>query len=188
MIRAAVLSLCAVAAFAGAPASAAEVAGVTLKDTAQVAGQRLVLNGAGLRTKVIFNVYVASLYVPAKAADLTAVLAAGPRRVQLNLLRTLAAEQLIEAFDEGLKDNNTAAELAATKAGRAQMTTIMKGFGEVKEGNVVSLDFADGATTISFNGKARGTIAGEEFNTALMKIWLGAKPVQPDLKKALLGG
>ena len=64
----------------------------------------------------------------------------------------------------------------------------MKAFGEVKEGNVVTLDFVDGATSIGFNGAAKGTIPGEAFNRALTKIWLGDKPVQADLKKAMLGG
>jgi hypothetical protein len=38
------------------------------------------------------------------------------------------------------------------------------------------------------NGAARGTIAGAAFNKALLKIWLGAKPAQEDLKKGMLGG
>ena len=52
-----------------------------------VGGQELVLNGAGVRTRAIFKVYVGSLYVPAKATTAAAVLAKGPRRIQLNLLR-----------------------------------------------------------------------------------------------------
>ena len=62
----------------------------------------------------------------------------------------------------------------------------MKAFGEVKEGNVVTLDFVDGATVVTLNGAAKGTIPGEPFNRALTKIWLGDKPVQADLKKAML--
>ena len=64
----------------------------------------------------------------------------------------------------------------------------MKAFGEVKEGNVVTLDFVDDGTAIGFNGAAKGAIPGEAFNRALTRIWLGEKPVQADLKKAMLGG
>ncbi|MDH5245783.1 MAG: chalcone isomerase family protein [Betaproteobacteria bacterium] len=173
--------------FAGA-AFGADVGGVKLADKAAVGGQELVLNGAGIRTKVFFKVYVGSLYVPAKAADLGAVLAKGPRRIQMNLLRDLSADQLVDALNDGLKDNNTAAELAEVKAQQDQLTSIMKAFGEAKEGNVVTLDFIDGATVVGFNGAAKGTIPGEPFNKALTKIWLGDKPIQPDLKKAMLGG
>ena len=171
-----------------ASAFAAEVGGVKLADKATVGGQELALNGAGIRTRAVFKVYVGSLYVPAKAADLAAVLAKGPRRIQMNLLRDLSADQLVDALNDGMKDNNTAAEMAAVKAQQDQLTSIMKAFGEVKEGNVVTLDFVDGATVVGFNGAARGTIPGAAFNTALTKIWLGDKPVQADLKKAMLGG
>ena len=36
--------------------------------------------------------------------------------------------------------------------------------------------------------RAKGKdIAGEDFYRALLRIWLGNKPVQDDLKQALLG-
>jgi predicted amino acid racemase len=95
---------------------------------------------------------------------------------------------LVNALVDGLKDANTEQEVAAVKAQTDQMVAIMKAFGEVKEGNVVTLDFVDGATLIGFNGAAKGAIAGEPFNRALTRIWVGDKPVQADLRKAMLGG
>ncbi len=109
-----------------APALAAEVGGVKLQDKVTVGGQELVLNGAGIRTKAIFKVYVGSLYVPAKAGDVAAVLAKGPRRIQMNLLRNLSADDLVNALVDGLKDANTEQEVAAVKAQTDQMVTIMK--------------------------------------------------------------
>jgi len=170
-----------------AVAVAAEVAGVRLDDKVSVGAQELVLNGAGVRTRVVFKVYVASLYLPQKATELAAVLAKSPRRIQLNLLRTLSADQLVEALNEGLAENNTAAELAAVKSQVDALATIMKSFKEVKEKDVITLDFVDGATRIGLNGEAKGNIGGDAFNQALTKVWLGEKPVQADLKKSLLG-
>ena len=170
-----------------AVAVAAEVAGVRLDDKVSVGAQELVLNGAGVRTRVVFKVYVASLYLPQKATELAAVLAKSPRRIQLNLLRTLSADQLVEALNEGLAENNTAAELAAVKSQVEALATIMKSLKEVKEKDVITLDFADGATRIGLNGEAKGSIGGDAFNQALTKVWLGEKPVQADLKKSLLG-
>jgi long-chain acyl-CoA synthetase len=169
-------------------ALAAEVGGVKLDDKVAVGGQELVLNGAGTRTRAFFKVYVGSLYVPAKAGDLATVLARGPRRVQMNLLRDLSADQFVNALVDGLKQNSTEQELAAVKPQTGELVSIMKSIGEAKEGNVVTLDFVDDATKIGFNGTAKGSIAGEAFNRALMKIWLGDKPMQADLKKAMLGG
>ena len=168
--------------------AAAEVGGVKLDERASVAGQDLVLNGAGVRTRAIFKVYVGSLYLPARVTSTSAALAGVPRRVQLNLLRTLTADQLVDALVDGLKDNNPASELDAVRPQVDELVRIMKGFGEVREGSVVTLDFADNATRIAQDGVTKGSVPGEAFNRALMRIWLGDKPVQGDLKKAMLGG
>ena len=168
-------------------ALAAEVGGVKLDDKVSMGAQELVLNGAGVRTRVVFKVYVASLYLPQKAADLAGVLSKSPRRIQLNILRTLSGDQLVDALNEGLAENNTAAELAAVKPQVESLATIMKSFKEVKEKDIVTLDFVDGSTRIGLNGEAKGNISGDAFNQALTKVWLGEKPVQADLKKLLLG-
>jgi long-chain acyl-CoA synthetase len=170
------------------PALAAEVAGVKLDDKASVGGKELVLNGAGIRTKLMFKVYVASLYLPAKAGDLAGVLAANPRRVQLNLLRDLSADDLAGALADGIKETSSAEQAAAVKAQTDQLLSIMKSVGQAKSGQVVTLDFVGGDTRIGFDGQAKGSIAGDAFNAALMRIWMADKPVQPDLRKAMLGG
>ena len=109
-----------------------------------------------------------------------------PRRVELVLLRDLSSEQLLEALQSGLAKNNSAAELEAIKKENEQLTSIFSSLKEAKKGSVINLDYVDGATKISFNGGDKGSIAGEPFNRALLKVWLGDKPVQDDLKKALL--
>jgi hypothetical protein len=174
----------------GTPALAAEVAGVTLADKVSVGGQVLVLNGAGVRIKVFFKIYVGSLYLPQKVGDLAGVLAKSPRRIQMNLLRDLTADQLVGALVGGLKENNSAAEMEAVKAPTDELVRIIKRFRDVdaKEKDVLTLDFVDGGTKVALNGEARGVIPGEAFNSALTRIWLGDKPAQGDLKKAMLGG
>ncbi len=181
------LFLIAAALFA-AGAHAVDVGGVQLDDKASVGGKAVVLNGAGVRTKVFFKIYVGSLYLPAKAGSLTKVLEQSPRRIQLNVLRDLSADQFVDALVDGLKDNNTAAELAAVKAQTDQMIAIMKAFNGVKEKDVVTLDLVDGATSIGLNGATKGSIPGDAFSRALTRIWLGNNPVQSDLKQAMLGG
>jgi hypothetical protein len=60
---------------------------------------------------------------------------------------------------------------------------------EAKKGMRITLDWLSAAgTTVTVDGKAAGLpILGEDFYRALLKIWLGANPVQADLKRALLG-
>jgi long-chain acyl-CoA synthetase len=164
------------------------VGGVKLQDKATLEGKELVLNGAGIRTKLVFKVYVASLYLPAKAGNLAGVLAAEPRRVQLNLLRDLSADDLAGALADGIRETSTPEQAAAVKAQTDQLLSIMKSIGQAKTGDTVTMDYLGGQTRIGYAGQTKGTIAGEPFNAALMRIWMADKPVQADLKKALLGG
>lgn len=170
------------------PAAALDIHGVKLADKTEVAGHELVLNGAGTRMKLVFKVYIGSLFLPQRAKDIDAVLAQSPRRIRMDLLRNLSADQLSDALLDGLKDNNSAAELVAVRGETDQMVKAMKGFGDIKEGSVVTLDFVDSATRIALDGTLKATIPGEAFNRALTRVWLGDHPVQGDLKKAMLGG
>jgi hypothetical protein len=173
---------------AASVAAEVEVQGVRLPDHANVGGSDLVLNGAGLRTKIFFKVYVGSLYLPAKATTAQAVLAQSPRRIQMNMLRDLTAQQLVDSLNEGLAANTTDAERAAIKSQIDALEKIMRSFNETKSGSVVTLDYIGDVTHISLDGKERGAIGGDDFNRALTNVWIGAHPAQDDLKKALLGG
>ena len=174
--------------FVATLANAVEIAGVTIAEKASVGGQELVLNGAGMRTKLFVKVYVGSLYLPAKAAELAGVLGAAPRRIQLNVMRTLSADQLIDALVDGLKANNSPEELAAVSKEMVELVATLKALNDVKEKDVVTFDFVDGTTKIALNGTPKSSIGGDAFNRALTKIWLGEHPVQADLKKKMLGG
>jgi Chalcone isomerase-like len=183
------LSLFALSLFASVNVFALDVSGTNVPDKATVEGTELSLNGAGMRSKFMFKVYVASLYTTAKKTSAEDVLAdAGAKRMQLNIRRELSAEQLLEALNEGLKANNTPAELAPLEARLKEFDGIMTSAGKAAPGNVIALDYIPGTgTRVQLNGQTKGTIAGDDFNKALLKIWLGPEAVQASLKKALLG-
>lgn len=171
---------------------AAEVAGVKLEDRLRLApgGPELVLNGAGIRTRVFFKVYVAGLYLAEKRAAPGEVLALpGQKRVAMTMLRDLGAQQLSDALVEGIRNNSSAAEQEALKGRIDELVAIMNAIGEAKTGDRIQLDFLpDSGTRVVVNGEPRGKpIAGEDFYRALLRIWLGDKPVDGDLKQGLLG-
>lgn len=176
---------------AGAAAQPIEREGVKLEPTAQVGGAPLQLNGAGVRTRAIFKVYVAGLYVPTKSNSAAALLAQkGPRRMQLTMLRNLDADSFAGALNDGLKNNHTEAQLATFKPQIDALNAAVKAVDEVKKGDVVSIEFApDTGTRILLNGQPKGpAMQGEDFYAAVLRIWLGDKPADADLKKGLLGG
>jgi Chalcone isomerase-like len=169
-------------------AQALELKGVKVDETAQVGGNALVLNGAGVRTKAIFKVYVAGLYLTQKQASADSVLSdTGNKRVAMHFLRELSAEKLLSAMDEGFTANNSAADMAAVEPQMKAFRTMMTSAKTVKEGDVILLDFTNAGTQVNINGKTLGTVEGEAFNQALLRVWLGAKPVDASLKKAMLG-
>ena len=171
-------------------AEAAEVAGVQVPDKAQVEARELVLNGAGLRKRLFFNVYVIGLYLPEKKQDAAAVLGlAGPKRVALHMLRDVGADTFSEALVEGLKSNHSEADYRGLEPRVRQLEAIMAQVQEAKKGMTIALDWTAGATRVSVDGQPTGQpIAGEDFYRALLRIWLGEHPVQDDIKQRLLGG
>ena len=167
-------------------AGAAEVAGVKIPDE----DQKLVLNGAGLRKRAFFQVYVVGLYLPEKktaAAD--AIGAPGAKRVLIHMLRDVDAEQFSGALTDGMKDNHSEAEMKALEPRIRQLTGIIGAAKLAMNGMRFTLDLTPAGTVVMLDGKPAGaTIPGEDFYRALLKVWLGDKPVQADLKSALLGG
>lgn len=174
------------------PAGAAELEGVNLEDRVRVDGQELQLNGLALRTRFIFKVYVAGLYLPAKATTAQAAIEGnGPKRIILVMMRDASAEQFVESIEAGMRANNSEAQLAAVQPQIDALMAMIRAVGQSKKGARIVLDYApsDGGTTLFVDGVAQGKpMAGKAFFQVLLRIWLGEDPVQPDLKEALLGG
>lgn len=173
-----------------APAAALEIEGVKLDDRARVGAAELPLNGAGLRTRFGFKVYAGGLYLADKTKDAGAAVAAGgPKRVAIHMMRDVGAKTFVEALNEGITKNTPPAELEKIRPQVAEMTATMEALGEAKKGDVILLDFVPGTgTQITVNGQPRGKpIPGDDFNRALLRVWLGDRPVDGDLKKGMLG-
>lgn len=174
-----------------AQAQSVDVEGVKFEPTAQVGGQQLQLNGAGVRTRVFFKVYAAALYVPQKANSAAVLLAQkGARRVVIGMLRNVDADTFAGALNDGLKANLSEQSLAGFKAQIDTLNANMKAAGEAKKGDLIHFEFRpEVGTRIVVNGQPRGAaIPGEEFFEAVLRIWIGEKPVDADLKKGMLGG
>ncbi|MGH8634662.1 MAG: chalcone isomerase family protein [Burkholderiales bacterium] len=189
-MRSIVTGIIAMAWLSLAPAFAAEVEGVNLADKVQLGGSELALNGAGVRTRVFFKVYVGALYLQKKSGTTEAVLAdAGAKRVAMHMLRDVEAEQLFSALNDGLKKNHAPDQLAKLEPQVKQLEGIFNAVKAAKKGDVILLDYLPGSgTRVTVRGEDKGTIAGEEFNRALLRIWLGEQPADASLKRAMLGG
>jgi len=171
-------------------AQAMEVAGVKFDERLKLEQQDLSLNGAGLRSKVFFKVYAVGLYLPAKAGEVDGVLAAkGAKRLAIVPLMELSAQQFVDALSGGIAKNSSEAEAAALKERVQTFEGNLLALGKATKGTPITLDWIpEQGTRLTVAGQPQGkVIPGEDFYQALLRIWLGNKPAQGDLKDALLG-
>lgn len=171
-------------------AQAIEVGGLKFDDTAKVAGKELKVNGAGVRTRVIVKVYALVLYLPEKKDTTAGVLeSSGPRRFSLGLLREVTGDDLGQAFMAGITANTDKAERSKFVNQLAQFGEAFVSIPQGKKGDVITVDWVPDTGTVMFlNGKPIGEPMKDiAFYNAVLKIWLGDKPVDSSLKPQLLG-
>jgi hypothetical protein len=169
-----------------APDTARTISGVTLPETFTVAGKNLTLNGAALRKKAIFKVYVAALYVLTKSRDPNAILEEDePRRMEMHFVRNVDKKKICEAWDDGLTDNTPDASEDLKKE-FADLCGLMD---NIKDGQEMTFTYVPGnGTTVGVAGAEKGTVGGRDFANALLRCWIGPKPGPGEgFKKNLLG-
>lgn len=186
---AAVLCAGALALSASLPARAADVEGVSVDDAVELDGTRLELNGAGMRTVYVVKAYVAALYVPTRSASADVLLAQkGPRRLSLTMLADLSAEWFTERFVTAMRENHRDAELAKLGPRIERLIDTMLTLGQTRKGERIDIDYVSGATRVSVDGHPLGpAIPGEELFTAILRIFVGERPIDAELKQAMLG-
>ena len=171
-------------------AFAAELEGMHYDDAIRIAGSKLVLNGLGVRAVAVFKGYVAGLYLPKKETDAEAVFALpGAKRIAVRMLVAVDSALLARTFDDGLKKNYHDDELAALKPRMDAFDGVVRGIGGVKKGDAIDLEFVPArGTQVLLNGAPRGdAITGDDFYVALLKMFIGERAIDKNLRAALLG-
>ena len=167
-----------------------DVSGVKLADPIDLSGARLQLNGAGIRYKAIFKVYVAALYLDKKLATPEEVYAlAGPKRISITMLREIDSNELGKSFTKAFEENAPKTEMSKLIPGLLKMSQVFSDQKKMLVGENFTIDWIPGTgTVISVKGKPQGEPIKEvEFYNAMLRIWLGAKPADWKLKEELLG-
>ena len=173
-----------------ASAQTVDAGGAKFETTADVGGQKLVLNGVGVRYRAVFKVYGAGIYLKAKADTPDAIIKMdGPKRVMLKLLRDVDGKDLGKAFTDGMEKNLVAEERARTINGIFKFGQIFQDIKKAASGTPIHVDWIpNSGAQVFVDGKPAGEIIKEpEFYNALLRIWLGDKPADAKLKDQLLG-
>jgi hypothetical protein len=175
---------------AGSLHAATDISGVKFNENEKIGTSETVLNGAGVRSKLVFKVYAVALYLPErKTGSAEALAITGPKRLHVVTLMSASAQQLADPLVKGIEHNSSDAELLLLSARVEELKSAMLSLKEVPKGASIMFDWLpDSGTRLTFNGKPVGKdIPGEELYRAVMKVWLGDHPAQDDLKDAMLG-
>ncbi len=169
------------------PVFAAEVHGVKLPDSIALAGKALTLNGAGVRTKSIFNikVYVAGLYLETASKDAYRIVDTdGVRRIVLRMTHNAPRQRMKDEFLDGL-ERNSRVELPAL---RERLDRLFRAIPDLKEGHELAITYVPGkGTSIKCTNGGEVSVPGKDVADALLRVWLGKDPLDADLRRRLLG-
>jgi len=172
-----------------APVAAKEIEGVAIPDTLAFANSdsSLVLNGAGIREKFFLDIYIGALYLPARTPDASAILSdTGPASVLMHILYGEVSKQKItDGWTNGLEANLSDEKMLALKPQLGKFNSL---FQDLHKGDRIRIDYIPGTgTEVRINDERRGVVEGNDFYRALLRIWIGSKPVTKSLKQAMLG-
>ena len=171
-------------------AAPVEISGVKLEDSIDLRGTPIQLNGAGIRYKAIFKVYVAGLYLGKKAATSQEAYAApGPKRLSITLLRDIDADTLNKSMTEGFDNNTPADEVARFTPGLVRIRQALTDQKKLQAGDNFTIDWIpDTGTILTIKGVPQGEpMKGNDLFNALIRLWLGPRPADTKLKDTLLG-
>lgn len=171
------------------PAGAARFADTDIPDSIRLEGtdSELILNGGGIREKLFMDIYIGALYLPEKTTSAGAILSAtGPASVRMHFLyKEVSREKIIDSWHDGLSANLASPEYTALQPRLEQFNSL---FRSVRSGEIISIDYIPGTgTAVRINAELQGTVPGNDFFRALLKIWLGDRPVSKSLKQGMLG-
>ncbi len=170
-----------------APTSAKEIGGVTLPDSIKMAEHSLILNGAGLRSKVFFKIYAGGLYLEGASNDGSAIIKADkPMLVRLHFIYDgVSPEKLQTGWIDGFAKTTPDADAELQKGMKAFAALFAK---EAKENDIYDIVWLPGTgLEVRYNDALLATLPGLALKQALFAIWLGDKPVDKNLRKGMLG-
>ena len=164
-----------------------EFAGVKVPDSITAGKTKLVLNGAGTRTKFFMKMYVGALYLAEYSSSPDKIIEADkPMAISLYITSSLiTSERMEEATREGFH-NSTGGNTAPIADAIEKFISVFKE--KISENDVYELVYLPGqGVEVLKNSSLKVTIKGLEFKKALFGIWLCDKPAQKSLKKEMLG-
>lgn len=162
--------------------------GVTVPEHMRAFGVDLARNGAGIRRATVFNVhvYIAALYLekPTRSVE-DALKPDRTKLIALHFVRDVDTKEMIDALNEALEKNASAAEFASA---RKRMVEVEKLLPPLKDGTQLTLAYKpEQGLQVASGGKVLGAVKDDTLANLVFRAWLGPRPPDKKLKAGLLG-
>ncbi|MBO9699411.1 MAG: chalcone isomerase family protein [Sporocytophaga sp.] len=164
-----------------------KIKGVDVPATIDTEKGKLQLNGAGIRTKYIFDLYVGALYLKEKNKDPKSIINQdAPQAIRMYVISDKITNKKME---ETIKEGFEKATKGNTAPYKAKIDQLMQAFKEeIHNKDVIDITYSPGAGVKLYkNGKLKTQVEGLDFKKLLFTIWLGDDPADEDLKDSMLG-
>ena len=171
------------------PADARTIGGVNMEETFKAGDSSLILNGAGIREKFFFDIYVAGLYLKEKNSDYKQIMSQDESMaIKIKITSSMITSgRFKEACEEGFeRTTNGNTEPLRTKINLAY-TAFAQDF---NVGDIFDIVYIKGVGTNFYkNGRFITKVDGLDFKTALFGIWIIDKPSHKNenLRRGMLG-
>jgi hypothetical protein len=166
--------------------AAAEIDGVMMPDTQDVAGTHLVLNGAAVRTYSFLriHIYVAGLYLERRSSDAEEIMGSNQSKLlHFVFERHIDAEDARKSWREDFDRNCRPPCHLPTEATDRFLAAVPS----VQKGDTGTLVFTGQGLNILLNEKLIGQVPDPSFVRVILSTFIGAYPVTAALKRGLLG-
>lgn len=148
----------------------------------------LKLNGSGVRTKTLVQVYEAGLYLLKPNTDAPTILAADElMAIRIKITSGFVSQStLVSSLKEGIA-TSTKDNPAAYARETEQLQQLLQD--AVNKNDIYDFVYVpQKGINVLKNAKVLGVIPGLEFKKAFFGIWLSDSPVDKSLRKGLLAG
>ena len=144
--------------------------------------KKLILNGVGTRKATWFKVeiYDAALYLPKKTNNSKEIISHNEKIILMKFKRSVSKKKMSSTWMSGFK------KLGLAKKLNNEIKEFSTFFSDLKEKDVVQINFDKDKTQVFINNVIKGVISNSEFTKSLISLWF-IKPEDKNLAKQLKG-
>ncbi len=158
-----------------------------MPDTMTVEGNRLQLNGMGLRSFTMLQIhgYVAGLYLPEPAHHVQEILdEPGVKMLRIQFVRSAGVDRI---RDELQQEHNKICASGCPAAINLAFAQLLDSVRAVKSDDIVTYVFGRLGVRVLFNGEVVTMINNTEFSRQMLNSLIGSQPPTEALRDGLIG-